>query len=192
MKTKSIKLYSLTTCAFCQAIKKMLADLDVAHEFVDADLLFGEEREELLSELRQINPSCSFPTIDIDGRVITGFKVQEIKETIGIRTKVDDLYDGLRKVQEAKGYFFNRDRERTFELLRGLLTNKDRYGYMSCPCRLAAGQRERDRDIICPCVYREPDVSEFGSCYCQLYVSHEWNDGKIPHVIIPEKRPPQS
>lgn len=192
MKTKRIKLYSITTCAFCQVIKKMLADLDVAHEFVDADLLFGEEREALLTELRQINPGCSFPTIDIDGRVITGFKVQEIKETIGIRTKVDDLFDGLRKVQEAKGYFFNRDRERTFELLRGLLTNKDRYGYTSCPCRLAAGQRELDRDIICPCVYREADVSEFGSCYCQLYVSREWNEGGIPHVIVPERRPPQS
>ena len=192
MKTKRIKLYSITTCAFCQAIKKMLADLNVNHEFVDADLLFGEEREALLSELGQINPSCSFPTINIDGQVITGFKVQEIKEAIGIRTKVDDLYDGLRKTQEAKGYFFNRDRERTFELLRGLLTNKDRYGYMSCPCRLASGQRELDRDIICPCVYREADVSEFGSCYCQLYVSREWNDGKIPHAIVPERRPPQS
>ncbi|MBB5348674.1 glutaredoxin [Desulfoprunum benzoelyticum] len=192
MQTKRIKLYSITTCAFCQAIKKMLTDLNVAHESVDADLLFGEEREALVSELRRINPSCSFPTIDIDGRIITGMKVQEIKETIGIRTKVDDLYDGLKKSQEAKGYFFNQDKERTFELLRGLLTNKDRYGYMSCPCRLAAGQREMDRDIICPCVYREPDVDEFGSCYCQLYVSRDWNDRKIPHVIVPERRPPQN
>ena len=192
MQTKRIKLYSITTCAFCQAIKKMLTDLNVAHESVDADLLFGEEREALVSALRQINPSCTFPTIDIDGHIITGMKVQEIKETIGIRTKVDDLYDGLKKSQEAKGYFFNQDRERTFELLRGLLTNKDRYGYMSCPCRLAAGQRERDRDIICPCVYREPDVSEFGSCYCQLYVSRDWNDRKIPHVVVPERRPPQN
>jgi ferredoxin-thioredoxin reductase catalytic subunit len=170
----------------------MLTDLNVAYESVDADLLFGEEREALVSELRRINPSCSFPTIDIDGRIITGLKVQEIKETIGIRTKVDDLYDGLKKAQEAKGYFFNQDRERTFELLRGLLTNKDRYGYMSCPCRLAAGQREMDRDIICPCVYREPDVSEFGSCYCQLYVSRDWNERKIPHVVVPERRPPQN
>jgi len=192
MQTKRIKLYSITTCAFCKAIKKMLTDLNVAHESVDADLLFGEEREALVSELRRINPSCSFPTIDIDGHIITGMKVQEIKEAIGIRTKVDDLYDGLKKSQEAKGYFFNQDRERTFELLRGLLTNKDRYGYMSCPCRLAAGSREMDRDIICPCVYREPDVREFGSCYCQLYVSSDWNERKIPHVVVPERRPPQN
>ena len=141
MATKRIKLYSLSTCAYCQAIKKMLRDLDVPHEFVDGDLLEGQERDALLAELRLLNPSCSFPTINIDGQTITGFKVQEIKEAIGVRTKVDDLHDMLKKVQEPKGYFFNRDRERTFDLLRGLLTNKDRYGYMACPCRLASGKR---------------------------------------------------
>ncbi len=72
-----------------------------------------------------------------------------------------------------------------------LLTNKDRYGYMACPCRLAAGDREADNDIICPCVYREPDVEEFGSCYCNLYVSKEWNDGAISHEYVPERRPPE-
>ena len=189
MTSKRIKLYSITTCAFCQAIKKMLTDLKVAHEAVDADLLFGQERETLLAELRQVNPSCSFPTITIDDTTIVGFRVQEIKETIGIRTPVDDLHDMLQKVQEPKGYYFNRDRERTFDLLRGLLTNKDRYGYMACPCRLASGNRDEDRDIICPCVYREPDVKEFGSCYCQLYVSRAWNEGALEHCVVPERRP---
>lgn len=192
MESKKIKLYSITTCAFCQAIKKMLNDFGVVYDFVDVDLFFGEEREALLKELRQVNPSCSFPTITIDGQTIIGFKIQEIKETIGIRTKVDDLYDALRKIQEPKGYFFNRDKERNFDLLRGLLTNRDRYGYMSCPCRLASGIREKDQDIICPCVYREADVKEFGSCYCQLYVSAEWNKEGFPHVLVPERRAPVS
>jgi ferredoxin-thioredoxin reductase catalytic subunit len=101
------------------------------------------------------------------------------------------LYEKLRPIQEAKGYFFNADRERTLELLEALLHNKDRYGYMACPCRLAAGDREQDRDILCPCVYREPDVAEFGSCYCNLYVSQAWNDGTIPHAFVPERRPPE-
>jgi len=191
MAAKNIKLYSLTTCAYCQAIKKMLKDLEVMHTFVDADLLVDQERETLLAELGAINPLCSFPTIVIDGQVITGFKVQEIKEAIGMRTEVDDLYDRLRKVQEPKGYYFNRDRERTFDLLRGLLTNRDRYGYMSCPCRLAAGKRPLDQDIICPCVYRQADVEEFGACYCLLYVSRAWNEGQVPHNLVPERRPPK-
>ena len=104
---------------------------------------------------------------------------------------VEKLYEALRKVQEAKGYYFNNDKERTFELLENLIINKDRYGYMACPCRLASGEREWDKDIICPCVYREPDVEEYGSCYCSLYVTQEWNEEKIPREYVPERRPPE-
>ena len=189
MELKRIKLYSLSTCTYCQAIKKMLKDLDVPHEFVDADLLEDQEREALLDELRPLNPSCSFPTITINEQTVVGFKIQEIKETIGIRTEVDELHDLLKTIQEPKGYFFNLDRERTFDLLRGLLTNKNRYGYTACPCRLASGRRDADQDIICPCAYRTADVEEFGACYCQLYVSCEWNEGKVAHVPVPERRP---
>ena len=102
---------------------------------------------------------------------------------------VEQLYEVLKKAQEPKGYYFNKDKARVFKLLEGLLTNKDRYGYMCCPCRLAAEDREWDRDIICPCVYREPDVAEFGSCYCNLYVSQAWNAETMPHDYVPERRP---
>jgi ferredoxin-thioredoxin reductase catalytic subunit len=104
---------------------------------------------------------------------------------------VEKLYETLRQAQEPKGYYFNKERERTLELLKALLVNKERYGYMCCPCRLASGDREKDRDIICPCVYRELDVKEYGSCYCNLYVSKQWNEGAIPHRYVPERRPPQ-
>jgi len=99
------------------------------------------------------------------------------------------LYDMLKKSQEPKGYYFNTEKGRVFDLLQALLINKDRYGYMACPCRLAAEDKEKDKDIICPCVYRKPDVEEYGSCYCNLYVSKEWNDKAIPHRYIPERRP---
>jgi len=102
---------------------------------------------------------------------------------------VEKLYDMLKKVQEPKGYFFNKDKTRVFELLESLLVNKDRYGYMGCPCRLASGDRKLDEDIICPCVYRAPDVEEYGSCFCNLYVSKDWNEDEVPHVHVPERRP---
>jgi len=105
--------------------------------------------------------------------------------------EVEKLYDMLKKVQEKKGYSFNKDKERVFELLEALLKNKERYGYMSCPCRLASGDREADKDILCPCVYRAPDVEEYGSCYCNLYVTAAWNEEKIEHAYVPERRPPE-
>ncbi len=106
-------------------------------------------------------------------------------------TEVEKLYEILKNIQEPKGYFFNKDKERTFELLEGLLINRKRYGYMACPCRLASADRKKDEDIICPCVYREPDVKEYGSCYCNLYVSKAWNEEKVPHVYVSERRPPE-
>jgi ferredoxin-thioredoxin reductase catalytic subunit len=103
----------------------------------------------------------------------------------------EELYQMLKKSQEPKGYYFNKDLERVFDLMAALLFNKERYGYMGCPCRLVSGDKQNDRDIICPCVYRTPDVEEYGSCYCNLYVSKEWNEEKIPHVYVPERRPPE-
>ena len=99
------------------------------------------------------------------------------------------LYQQLKKINEPKGYYFNENMEHTMFLVEGLITNKNRYGYMCCPCRLAHEDIEADRDIICPCDYREPDVAEFGSCYCGLYVSKEWNRKQIEHVYVPERRP---
>ena len=40
--------------------------------------------------------------------------------------EVEKLYEMLRKIQEPKGYYFNKDRNKGFDLLQGLLINKDR------------------------------------------------------------------
>ncbi|MGB5156670.1 ferredoxin-thioredoxin reductase catalytic domain-containing protein [Desulfobacterium sp. N47] len=101
----------------------------------------------------------------------------------------ENLYEVLKKVQEPKGFYFDNDKEVTLGLLEALSFNKERYGYMSCPCRLASGNRKNDEDIICPCVYRIKDVKEYGSCYCGLYVSKEWKEGSIEHEHVPERRP---
>lgn len=99
------------------------------------------------------------------------------------------LFGALQKIQEPKGYFFNPDETMTMPLLEGLLTNKERLGYMACPCRLANGTFEADRDIVCPCEYREADVKEFGACFCGLYGSKDWAEGKVEKVVVPERRP---
>ena len=188
MTKKTLRLYALSTCGYCEATKKMLDDLKVEYESVFVDLLPQEEKEKAVEEVKIHNPRCTFPTVVYGDKVVVGMKLQELKEILGVRSEVDDLFDALRRIQEPKGYYFNWDREKTFQLLRALLTNKQRYGYMSCPCRLAAGERETDKDIICPCVYREPDVKEFGSCYCNLYVSEAWNTGAIERRFVPERR----
>lgn len=103
--------------------------------------------------------------------------------------KVEQLYQTLKKSQEAKGIYFNKDKDLVFELLEALLLNKDRYGYMACPCRLACNDREKDKDIVCPCVYREPDLKEYGACFCGLYVSKALQNNEIEAEYVPERRP---
>lgn len=191
MTAKKIVLFSLSTCGFCLNVKKMLEDLQVPFTLFQVDEMGDDEKKVTMQALRRVNPKCSFPTVLVDDEPVIGYKIQEIKEKIGIRTEVDNLYDMLKKVNEPKGYFLNGNKEKTFELLRGLLTNKKRYGYMACPCRLAHGELEADRDIVCPCDYRAADVDEFGSCYCTLYVSADWYTGKIDRVDVPERRPPE-
>ena len=87
------------------------------------------------------------------------------------------------------GYYLNPDPTFLRSLLEGLKRNEERYGYPSCPCRLASGTFELDRDIVCPCDYRDPDVVEYGYCYCSLYVRKDVYDGTVPRTPIPERRP---
>jgi len=103
----------------------------------------------------------------------------------------EELYAMLKKTQEPKGFYFNKNKDWVLGILKDLLMNKERYGYTSCPCRLATGDREKDRDIFCPCAYRSDDVKEYGSCYCNLYVSAAWNEDRIEHKYVPERRPPE-
>jgi len=84
MEEKRIKVYTLSTCGHCKAAKKLLDDCSVAYEFTDVDLLTGEDRAEVLEDVKKLNPRCSFPTIIIGDRVIVGYKENEIKEALGM------------------------------------------------------------------------------------------------------------
>jgi len=102
---------------------------------------------------------------------------------------IDGMYERLDREALESGYHLNPDSEFTRELIEGLIINSRRYGYPSCPCRLALGDKTGDLDIICPCDYRDPDLQEYGCCYCALYVSGEIARGEADAASIPERRP---
>ncbi len=102
-----------------------------------------------------------------------------------------NLYERLKSQAEPAGYYLNPDVDFVTELMEGLLTNEQRHGYQSCPCRLATGMREEDLDIICPCDYRDPDLDEYGACYCALYVSEDIALGRLRVQPVPERRSQQ-
>ena len=105
--------------------------------------------------------------------------------------EIEKLYKKLDKDAESGGYHLNNNADFVKDLVKGLLINEKRYGYQACPCRLATGKKSDDLDIICPCDYRDPDLDEYGTCYCGLYVSQEIIDGKRRLGSIPERRLPK-
>ena len=79
-----VKIYTLSTCSHCRNAKKFLNDCGVAYDFVDVDLLQGEERAAMIEEVKKYNPNCSFPTLLIGDKTIVGFREDEIKEALGL------------------------------------------------------------------------------------------------------------
>lgn len=106
------------------------------------------------------------------------------------RDEINNFYEILHQEAEAGGYHLNPDAGFCKQLVKGLIINERRYGYRACPCRLASGKKADDLDIICPCDYRDPDVLEFGACYCALYISGTDLKGRVKIGSIPERRPP--
>ncbi|MCX6111918.1 MAG: ferredoxin:thioredoxin reductase [Proteobacteria bacterium] len=93
-------------------------------------------------------------------------------------------------VAKKQNWKLTRDDELLHILLEGLTKNFNRYGYFSCPCRAAKADKEKDRDIICPCLYSRPDIEEYGHCYCGLYMSSAFFETKKSPKSIPERRYP--
>jgi glutaredoxin len=79
-----VKIYTLSTCPHCKAVKRFLDECSVKYEFTDVDLLTGEERKAILEDVRKLNVLCSFPTITIGEKVIVGFDERAIREALGI------------------------------------------------------------------------------------------------------------
>lgn len=77
----------------------------------------------------------------------------------------DNIWEEFKQEADLGGYKFT-DRQEEFDwLLDGLAANVERHGYPLCPCRMGTGSIAADRDIICPCDYRDPDLAEHGQCY---------------------------
>ena len=106
-----------------------------------------------------------------------------------MKTK-EEMIEYCKKVCEKNNWILNKDERTLNELIEGLVKNKKRYNYQSCPCRLASGVRELDRDLICPCDYAPQDIQEYGTCYCNLYMREDfYKTINKKYVLVPERRP---
>ena len=79
----TVKIYSLSTCFHCKAVKALLDQHEVAYTSKDVDLLQGPEKDAALEDVKKLNPATSFPTTIIGDKVIVGYKKDEILAALG-------------------------------------------------------------------------------------------------------------
>ena len=77
-----IVLYGLSTCVWCRKTKVLLDQIGVEYNYIDVDLLQGDEKSKATEEVKSLNPRCSFPTLAINDQCIVGYDEQKIKEAL--------------------------------------------------------------------------------------------------------------
>jgi ferredoxin-thioredoxin reductase catalytic subunit len=90
---------------------------------------------------------------------------------------VAEYREVLRKFAASKELALNPDADLVDGLVDGLLHNREKHGYPSCPCCFATGDRTRDADIICPCDDSRVALPRDGICRCGLYVTPAYLEG---------------
>jgi glutaredoxin-like protein NrdH len=84
IKKCKVFLFALSTCGWCKKTKNLFNELGVEYEYVDVDLLKGDDRDEAKAAILACNDHQSFPTISIDdgSKCIVGFAEDEIRESL--------------------------------------------------------------------------------------------------------------
>jgi glutaredoxin len=79
-----VLLFALSTCGWCKKTRVLLEELGVAYNYVYVDLTEGEERNEVIENLKKWNTSLSFPTLILNNeKSIVGFDKDTIVEELG-------------------------------------------------------------------------------------------------------------
>jgi len=72
-------------------------------------------------------------------------------------------------------FMLNPDSEVVENVSNGIFFNENKYGLKLCPCRLRDSTRKRDKELVCPCHFKSPDVwknvwKKESRCWCGLFV----------------------
>ena len=75
------------------------------------------------------------------------------------------------------GWILNPDAKVLVTVIRDLARNRKKFGERYCPCRIRSGDPEKDKALVCPCVYHQEEVEKEGHCHCNLFF---WKDTGKP------------
>lgn len=84
MEGDPVRIFTISTCVHCRALKKMLDEHHVPYEFTDVDLMPKEERDSFIAAIIRFNEKKTFPVVMIGNKAIVGFQEQVIRKELGI------------------------------------------------------------------------------------------------------------
>lgn len=83
----------------------------------------------------------------------------------------DRIRQQLEEYVADKPFRLNPDTSVIDRVVQGLAKRQETTGMATCPCRMATGKPEADKNIVCPCIYHEREITEKGACHCLLFVA---------------------
>ena len=83
----------------------------------------------------------------------------------------EELKESAEEYAESAGVKLNPDDKIVSGILKGLLKNKEMKDALYCPCRLPTGDKEKDKEIECPCVFYRDEIELEGHCKCFLFAT---------------------
>ncbi|AHC16317.1 glutaredoxin family protein [Salinispira pacifica] len=86
-KTKpALRVYALSTCAFCEKAMNFLKEHEYAYEYLFMDLIDREVKKSIKAELKEKHGSIPlFPLLVVDGeQAVSGFTEEKWRELLDI------------------------------------------------------------------------------------------------------------
>ncbi len=92
------------------------------------------------------------------------------KESGAIQEDPKKMIERLDNYAKSNGFRLNPEEKEVDRVVKGLLENEKKYGAKYCPCRRVTGNKEEDKQKICPCVWHRDELEKDGHCFCRLFV----------------------
>jgi ferredoxin-thioredoxin reductase catalytic chain len=102
----------------------------------------------------------------------------------------EEIYAWAKDYAEERGWSLNYIEKQLKAVVRGLARNTTRHGERYCPCRIRTGDVETDKEIICPCIYHENELTTQGHCHCNLFFDDKFFEELLKEKKIPEPKHP--
>ena len=87
--------------------------------------------------------------------------------------EISDLKEKSKVYADSVGIQLNPDEQVVGGIVKALFKNKETKGDLYCPCRIVTGDKEKDKEIVCPCVYHRGEIELQGFCHCRLFVKKD-------------------